>query len=276
MKKPLRESVAEVVRIYIDGRVSKSAAALSYSLTMSLFPLLICVSAILGGLHLSDKAIFNAVEKLVPEGVATLLNDFLTYIGTNKSIPLLVFGVFVMITTSSAAFRTILNTFGDIQGKKRFGGIFGAILSFIMSIAFLAAIYLSGLVVVSGEWLMQWLENAVSIGGVLALWKWLRFVILFLMLFVVIYAIYFVSAPKETKRIHRLPGAALSSVLIVMVSLVFSRMISESIKYELVYGSIASFIILMVWIYLCSIVLIMGNVINIVFADGGSAFQNGE
>ena len=43
--------------------------------------------------------------------------------------------------------------------------------------------------------------------------------------------------------------------------------IAASAKYPLVYGSIASVILLIFWLYLCSLMLIMGMVLNIVLRD---------
>ena len=61
----------------------------------------------------------------------------------------------------------------------------------------------------------------------------------------------------------RLPGALTAAVILVVASMLFSRLITVSIRYEVLYGSLASFIILMVWLYTCSLILIMANVINI-------------
>jgi membrane protein len=61
-----------------------------------------------------------------------------------------------------------------------------------------------------------------------------------------------------------MPGALVASILIVAVSSVFSNLISASVNYPIIYGSLASLIILMVWVYICSIILIMGNVFNFV------------
>jgi len=152
---------------------------------------------------------------------------------------------------------------GDIQGEMRFRSILRAALSFVFSIVFLAAVYGSGLVLLSGGWLMEILRIYFGLGDILTLWTWVRFVILFLLLFSVIYGIYIISAPKETKRIHRLPGALAASVILVVASIIYSKMISESLNYTLLYGSLASFIILMIWLYTCSMIIIMGNVFNI-------------
>ena len=38
----------------------------------------------------------------------------------------------------------------------------------------------------------------------------------------------------------------------------------NSTRYNLIYGSLASVIIMLVWLYLCGNILIMGNVVNYV------------
>ena len=42
----------------------------------------------------------------------------------------------------------------------------------------------------------------------------------------------------------------------------FSEMVSFSVRYSLVYGSLASVIILMLWLYFFGNILIMGNTVN--------------
>ena len=48
-------------------------------------------------------------------------------------------------------------------------------------------------------------------------------------------------------------------------SVLFSYFIGLSAKYSLVYGSLASVMILLVWLYLCGHILILGNVFNYVW-----------
>ena len=236
---------------------------MAYYLTITVFPFLICVGAILGSLHVYESNVFVLLEDILPTQTFSTITDFLGFVSGNSSELMLVIGVAAMLTSSSAAFRSFISTMGDIQGKMRFEGVSKGIFSFLFSIALLAAVYVSGLVLLSGGWLMEILETYFELGGILTLWTWVRFVILFLLLFGVIYGMYIISAPRETKRTHRLPGALVASVVLVVASFIYSRMISESLKYALLYGSLASFIILMVWLYTCAIILLMGNVLNI-------------
>jgi len=249
--------------IFLNKHIARSSAALSYYLTISVFPFLMCVSAILGGLHINESQLFSFLTEIVPSGVVAIIKEFFRNISGNRIGLILSIGILAMLTSSSAAFRSFTGIMGEIQGKMRFSGLWGGVFSFIFSVAFLAAIYVSGLVILSGEWLMQILETFLGYRSVLTLWIWVRFALLFLILFGIIFGIYIISAPRETKRTHRLPGAFAASILLLAASMIYSRMINASIKYAVVYGSLASFIIMMIWLYTCGIILIMGNVFNI-------------
>ena len=263
MKNRVYALVKNMVGVYTREHVPRSAAGLSYSLMLTVFPFLICVSAILGSLNISQTSLVEGWEPVIPDSALKAINDFLNYVGGNKSSTMLVIGGTAMLTCSAAAFRAIFSIMGDIQGKPRFSGLIGTVVSFVMSVVFLAAVYLSGLVLVTGQWLIQGVEQMLGLGQRLDAWRWIRFVLLFALMFVIIYGLYVISAPREAKRTPRLPGALSAAVVLVVVSVIFSKIISATVRYELVYGALASFVVLMVWLYTCGIILIMGNVFNI-------------
>ena len=241
-------------------RITRAAAALSYYLTMTIFPFLICAAVILGNLNICESDLFEFLADVIPSEVMSVITEFFSNASGNQTELMLFIGITAMLTSSSAAFRSFVGTMGEIQGKMRFTGIWGAVFSFMFSIVFLIAVYASGIVILSGEWLMQMLQININI---FEMWSWMRFVALFLLLFGIIYSMYIISAPKETKKTHRLPGALVGSAAIVITSIVYSRMISASIRHTVLYGSLASVIIMMIWLYTCGIILIMGNVFNI-------------
>ena len=253
----------EVFVVFLEYPVGRSAAALSYYLTLTIFPFFICVSVILGTLNIQDTDAFALMEGVMPEAAYSTLYDYLTHITNSGSEIMFVIGLTAMLTTSSAAFRSFTGITGEIQGKMRFTGFKGWLISFFFSIVLLAAIYGSALIVLSGEWLIHLLEVQFGISVMTTIWKWTRFIILFLMIFAVIYSVYLVSAPKQATKMSRLPGALAASIILLIASIIFSRLITASMRYEILYGSLASFIILMVWLYTCALILIMANVVNI-------------
>ena len=249
--------------IFNKAHVVRSAASLAYFLTISIFPLLICVVAALGSLELAQTELAVIVEDIIPAAALLIINEFLAYVSGNMSVFMMILGVTSMITTSAAVLRVIMGIIGDIQGERRFYGLFGHLMSFIISLGFLAAVYLSGLVIMTGEWFHDFLQNLFPTWDMASTWLWIRFLLLFAIMFAVILVIYIISAPKKTKIKERLIGAVAAGVLMVLVSGMFSRIISASARYTVVYGSLASIIVLMVWMYVCSIIILMCNVLNV-------------
>ena len=248
---------------FLHKHVARCAAALSYYVTLSLFPFLICVSAVLGSMHIQESYMFDLLYELAPFESFTAISEYLLHIAGNRSGLMLGVGITALLTSSSAAFRAFTGIMGELQGEMRFTGIWRGVFSFIFSFAFLFAIYVSGLVILSGEWLMQILRERLGFANLFSVMRWVRFVILFLLLFGIIFGVYIISAPKETKKTQRLPGALAASIVLVIASALYSQMITVSLRYELLYGSLPSFIIMMIWLYTCGIILIMGNMFNI-------------
>lgn len=259
--KELKRIVKTMYDVFIKQRVTRSAAAMSYYLMISIFPFLIVVYTILTSLHIADKSLYRAWEEFIPADVLQIIRNYLRYVGGAKSRAMFLVAVMVMLSSSFSAFGSLINIMADIQGRPRFRGFWANVVGIVLSAGLLAVMYVSGLVIVTGKWLLYFLK---SFGFVqlLGIWQCVRFTVLFFLLLLVIFMIYMISAPKENKRVRRFPGALIAVALLVAVSMVFSRLIGSAASYPIVYGSLASFIILMFWIYICSVILIMGNVFN--------------
>ena len=96
-------------------------------------------------------------------------------------------------------------------------------------------------------------------------WQWFRFLLLFLLVLLFVLLTYRMAAPRGEPRPPVLSGAFLAAGALVAATALFSWFIGLSSRYSLVYGSLASVIILLVWLYLCGNILILGDVFNCVW-----------
>ena len=266
MKSKIKIIAGDMVKIYIGKRVSRSAAELSYFLTLSVFPACICLYVMLGNILPDESVILEFASAIIPEEAFSVLSDYIVYIKGNESRGMLAAGIIMTITTSAAAFRSIHNIMGDIHGETRFKGLVSIGFSIVISLVFLAVMYFAVVVIVTGNWFLAFVEEKLNIPGITGSWNWLRFLLLFALLFVIIFGIYRITALRGTDT-YLLPGALLASLALVLTSMVFSVFISLSSRYPLVYGSLASMVILMLWLYICGIILIMGNALNVVLRN---------
>lgn len=261
---PLR-FIMEVVRVYLDRRCSRSAAELAYFLVLSLFPALVVVSAFVGMLRLDIGVALDAAGQFIPAGALTLLEEYLQYVTVNESGGLLLAGLAGTVTSASAAFRALMVSSSEIYGHTAHSPIRRFLFSILFSLLFLGIIYISLLVVLTGSWSLRLLNDWFHLSSLTGDWHWIRFLLLFSMALAFLACFYRAIAPKGDPHPPVLLGSFLTAVALAGASILFSWFISMSSRYSLVYGSLASVIILMVWLYLCGSVLLAGNVFNYVW-----------
>ena len=263
---PLRFA-ADVADVYFSKNVGRAAAELAYFLILTFFPIMICVSAFLDRLDLNLLYLLNQADLFLPEGVLAIFRDYLTYINTNQSTAMLISGGFLTILFASSAVRGLMNMMGELYGRATFRGLWQLVASILFSVLLLITIYLSLAVVVTGNWFFHMVGQILRLENLetwFDTWQSLKYVLLLSLVFLFILLLYRFAAPLEKPRPPVVPGALGASAALAAASAIFSFLMSNSTRYSLVYGSLASVIIMLVWLYLCGNVLIIGNVVNYV------------
>ena len=265
--------VRDMVQTYGRLGVSRAAASLAYFLILTLFPLLVCVNFFIGLLELDPEAVFSALDSLLPRESLSIILDYLTYVSgipQSQSTPLLLASLFTILLSASAGLRTLLKTMDELYQVHHTGSLRRVVVSVALSILFLLTIYLSIVVIFTGDWFFQVLEERlpaplvemIPLRLLSQLWGWLRYLLLFLCMLLLVLAVYRMGTPppfRQDRKVLRLT-ALLSAGALVACSVLFSWFIGMSSRYSLVYGSLASLIILLVWLYFCGNILLVGAV----------------
>ncbi|MBS5548594.1 MAG: YihY/virulence factor BrkB family protein [Oscillospiraceae bacterium] len=265
--------VRDMVQAYGRLGVSRAAASLAYFLILTLFPLLVCVNFFIGLLELDPEAVFSALDSLLPRESLSIILEYLTYVSgvpQSQSTPLLLASLFTILLSASAGLRTLLKTMDELYQVRHVSSLRRVVVSVALSILFLLTIYLSIVVIFTGDWFFQLLEarlpsplaELIPLRLLSQLWGWLRYLLLFFCVLLLVLAVYRMGTPpplRREKKVLRLT-ALLSAGALVACSVLFSWFIGMSSRYSLVYGSLASLIILLVWLYFCGNILLVGAV----------------
>ncbi len=265
--------VRDMVQTYGRLGVSRAAASLAYFLILTLFPLLVCVNFFIGLLELDPEAVFSALDPLLPRESLSIILEYLTYVSgipQSQSTPLLLASLFTILLSASAGLRTLLKTMDELYQVRHVSSLRRVAVSVILSLLFLLTIYLSIVVIFTGDWFFQVLEERlppplaelIPLRLLSQLWGWLRYLLLFFCVLLLVLAVYRMGTPpplRREKKVLRLT-ALLSAGALVACSVLFSWFVGMSSRYSLVYGSLASLIILLVWLYFCGNILLVGAV----------------
>lgn len=252
--------------LYLDHRIPVAAAALSYDITMTFFPTLICLYTLLGNRYDSAERALEFLVGVLPESTMEYIRTFVNYVSNNYSVLMMLMAFSVILVTSSAAFRNLETTIGRMQGGTRFEGYVFFLFSVLIALVFVLTVYLAIIAMFMGENVISLVNRYFEDFHLEYYWSYLRYILLFAVSFVMVFLIFELCKRKED-HYSTLPGTLVATLALVGVSIVFSFIINASIKYPLVYSSLSSIILLMFWCYCGCMSIYCGAVTNIAIRD---------
>lgn len=254
------------------------AKAAAYSSILTVFPGLLVLASVVAVSNKTLKftrEISYAIGRVLPAGTDSLA---LTYFNTSRIRPVNVIlsASFVMLTAASGVMVSWMAGFRRAYGiqENPWGFWKERAMAFLLIPLSMIPLGFATVLVGFGNQLQNWLSAHTIYelrGAVLLLWTWGRWSIGALTSIAVIALIYHLAIPR-TQSWHRvLPGAVLATFLWFMATLGFGWYVTNYANYAVIYGSLAAVIALLVWLYLVSIVMLIGAEFNaLVFPKPGN------
>lgn len=251
---------------YTQYNLPRTAAALSYYMTMTFFPLIICLYSLLGQNYLRFMEALEFLSQFLSAQTTSMLRQFLSYVARSRNDGMFAAGLMLLLAPASAGVRTLQITIGEMQGGQRHTGVAGFLFGLICSAGFVGSIYFAIVVVFTGRTMLELLNGLLPFIDISSSWQWIRFLLLGGIVFVIVWAMYLVSK-RWDERYITYPGALFATAAMVVMCYVFSAFIAVSARYPLVYGSLASIILLMFWLFLSCQIICFGAAINVAIRD---------
>ena len=245
-------------------------AQLAYYLILSFFPFLLFLLTIVGFSRLNTAEILVGLSTILPISVYGLIETTVVEVVETQNAGLLGASLFLTIWSASSGFRAVikgLNKAYDIKEKRTF--IKRAIVGIVFTLALVLVIMLTLAMLVFGEILGEQLLKIVPFKEVIkSIWNISRYLIVVFMMVLIFASIYRYTPAKKVPWREVYSGAIVSTLGWIIVSLGFSYYINNIANYSRLYGSVGAVFILMTWLYITSIILILGAEINSVFRIG--------
>lgn len=256
----------EGLMLYFSRRIPQAAACLAYFVLLTVFPVLICVSYLLGLANIDVASLISQLQAFLPDAALELLEGYLRYVSYHQTTGLFIAGLIGCWFSAAAAYRTIARVILDVYDQVSQTMLRGMVSSIIFPFGLLLTLDLSVLVVVTGQRTLQAVAERIPfLGQFLSLWSWIRYVLLFAVFLLFILAVLNMAAPSGTPRLPMVVSGITAALALVVCSAVFSWFIGLSSRYSLVYGSLMSIVVLLIWLYLCGQILFLAVVFTSVW-----------
>lgn len=242
-----------------DG-VTDLAASVTYYGILSLFPFLLMLVAI-ASLVLTPSTADQLVQQLgrmAPGPATQIVGDRIRQLGSQQNVALLGFGAVLAVWSASgatSALVTALNRCYDVKEQRPWWKV--KLIAIGMTLVSGALALFAALVAVAVAPLAH------VVGGPLGVAiGWLRLPVAGLVMMLLWALLYYVLPDVEQSFRFITPGSVLGVVVWVLASWGFSEYVSHFGSYDKTYGSLGGVIVLLLWMWISSLVLLVGAETN--------------
>ena len=295
-KVSLLEVVTDFFKLFTKGRTIDRAAGVAFNFFVALFPLLLFFFTLIPYIpipHLYERVMMLINDFLIPSGTLDFVTDTIDGIMNQPHDGLLSISILLSLVFGSSGvvaffsgFRNVYANYVTDKGLTLKGWIIQRLFAIAMLLITGALIVVSiGLISLGGTVLHFLVTHDIISEGrflfyLFSVLRWL--VAIFMLCFGIAILYYFGNVRydehyrKELKRPRKFkgkvkkyrefvifsPGAVLATALFILGTVAFNVYISNFSKYNALYGSIGTLIILLLWIWIIAILILTGNDLN--------------
>lgn len=290
---PLLTVIINFIKLFTKGRTVDRAAGVAFNFFVALFPLILFFFTLIPYIpipDLYDRVMMLLNDFFIPSGTLDYVTTTIDGIMNQPHDGLLSISIVLCLVFGSggivAFFNGFRNVYADYLNAKNLGlkgwliqRMFALIMLIIIGVLIVISVLLISL---GGRAIRYLVVHDIIEGGSFTffLFSVLRWVIgIFALSFGISLLYYFgnvrfnehyrkeLKRPRPSGKKYRefvifSPGTILATTLFVLGTVAFNSYISNFSQYNVLYGSIGTLIILMLWIWVVAILILAGNDLN--------------
>ncbi len=248
--------------------LTERAAAVSYNFIMAIPPICLFLFTLVPHLPFIRKRslqfqLNKIITDIIPakqhnKNLVSFVNGFLD----NPRIGLLSFGFILLLFFGSNGMMGIMRSFNkNYPGARKRTGLKKRWIAIRLTLLIMSLLLACIVLLVMQGQMLRWL--GITNASVRAVIDWLRWILIVALIF---YSIAFIYkyAPDINKKWRLVsPGSILATSLSIIGTVGFSLFVNNFGKYDALYGSIGTVIVLMSLIYINSLILLVGYELNV-------------
>lgn len=242
--------------------VTERAAALSYYFLFALFPALLFMTALLSYLPLAglqERLLAYAADMLPPAAALTLERTLAEIVNARRG-GLVSVGVLATLWAGSAGMVSVMTAMNVVYGiEERRPWWRRRLLAIALTLGFSVFIIAALVLMVFGPRIGRLVADWLWLGEIFtATWNVLSIPLVIAFALIGIQLVYYVAPARRRPWRWITPGAGLALVAWLAMSYGLRVWVSHFGNYSATYGSIGGVILLILWLYLTSVVLLVG------------------
>lgn len=275
---PIYDVLTFFFQRFNESELQTRSRAIAFSLFLALFPTIIFLFTLIPYVPLENFQIqvLLLLKEFLPSSTYDAAYTTIEDIVSHQRGGLLSFGFFFALFVSADGVSNIMKWFNkSFHGTHQRSGFKQQIIAICITIALALLMFTAIALGIINEYAISFLAKHHILTNSLQffLLQFLKWLILLSLCFSGIALLYYFG-PSERKKISYLtPGASFSTILVVITSLGFNFFINNFASYNKIYGSIGTLIIILIWTYLNTLVLLIGFELNISIYEANTSHK---
>ena len=264
--------ITEFVEKTKKDKINMYSAQSSFFIIVSFFPFLMLLLCTLNYTRISESFLLGLVYNLLPAKTQPLIISMINEIYHTSSFTLLSVTAVSAMWAAGKGFVSIIQGLNDIydtggETRNYFVLRFHAT---IYTVVMILLIISTLVLMVFGNRLLEFINlHWPLVGSVIYFFLKFRMLIFVGILTLFSLVLYKVVPNRRTKLRRELPGALFSGLGWSVYSYVFSIYVDMSSGFAVTYGSLATLVFIMLWLYACMNMLFIGAELNSYFQNRG-------
>jgi len=266
---PLYTVIVFFYKEIANSSLVNRASSLAYSFMLAIFPATIFLCTLIPYIPIDhfQVELLRILSTILPTNAYLAFRDTLIDIIKNQNGKLLSLGFLSTLYFATNGVTNLMKAFNKsslLKDRRSWIKRRGVALMLTIAISFALVIAIG--ILVAGQTAIKFIRRHLISKSIIWLYSLLGLVlswIVIIIIFFVTVSILYRYGPAHKKRWKFInPGSVLATGLAVLTSIGFSYYINHFSSYNKVYGSIGTIIVVMIWMYLNSLILLIGFELN--------------
>ena len=250
----------------MEGSITTRASSLAFNFFLAFFPSIIVFFTLIPYIPITglQETLMDLLSVVLPQSTNKITFETLDDIINNPRGGLLSLGFILALYFATNGINSLIEAFNaSFHIRESRSLIRQRILSLGLTLLLSIMLIIAIILIIFGELSINYLTEYELIsnnaGKLILYGKW--FIIL-LMLFFGISTLFHLGPSLKNKWTLFTPGSIFATIFIIITSIGFNYYINNFAQYNKVYGSIGTLMIILLWMYFNSIILLTGFELN--------------
>ncbi len=249
--------------------IGASSAQCAYYVILSFVPFVILLLTLIQYTTIKPEQLFDILNQVMPSYMSDMIVGIVSEVYSKSIGTISLSLIFILLSADRGLFALTkeLHTVYNYNDNKKKSFIHLKLRSILKTIIFIVVVVIGLVILVFGKPILSTAQNKFGMLRDYTIFNdIIAYIIINIVTFIVFLCIYkFIPEHKITFK-SQIRGALVGSVMLNIVSFVFSRYLDIFKGFSLTYGSLTALILIMMWVYACFYIIFVGAEINKYYA----------